>query len=61
MKKSECGLRIRVDDRLRRDFIAACKDKDQTAAQVIRSFMRRVVETNPSAMQEDLFLNENEL
>ena len=56
MEKSESGLRIRVSDRLRQDFIAACRAGDQTAARVIRSFMRKFVETKAPVRQEDLFL-----
>lgn len=41
---SEVGLRIRLDDRLRHDFITACKSQDTTAAQVLRAFMRAYVE-----------------
>jgi len=39
----EAGLRIRVDDTLRRDFIEACKANDTTAAQVLRACMRSYV------------------
>lgn len=42
----EVGLRIRVDDVLRREFISTCKMRDTTAAQVLRAFMRSYVETN---------------
>lgn len=49
------GLRIRVDDRLRRDFISACKLNDQTASQVLRAFMREYVETTLDTKQQPLF------
>lgn len=42
----EVGLRIRLEDDLRREFIATCKSKDSTAAQVLRSFMRTYIEQN---------------
>lgn len=41
---NEVGLRIRVDDALRRDFIETCKLQDTTAAQILRAFMRSYVE-----------------
>lgn len=41
---AEAGLRIRVDDALRRDFISTCKSQDTTAAQVLRAFMRSYLE-----------------
>ena len=40
----DTGLRIRVDDALRQNFIEACKSRDTTAAQVLRAFMRAYVE-----------------
>lgn len=42
---TEVGLRIRVDDGLRRAFISTCKANDMTAAQVLRAHMRSFVET----------------
>jgi hypothetical protein len=51
----DAGFRIRVDDSLRAEFIAACKRQDRTAAQVLRDFMRRFVEDTPRAAQKDLF------
>lgn len=49
------GFRIRVDDVLRADFIAACKRKDRRAAQVLRVFMHRNVEEREVAFQVELF------
>jgi hypothetical protein len=49
----ESGFRIRVDDGLRRDFIAACRQRDLTAAQVLRGFMRHFVERTGHALQTD--------
>jgi antitoxin component of RelBE/YafQ-DinJ toxin-antitoxin module len=40
---AESGLRIRIDDDLRTQFIQACRDNDLTAAQVLRAFMRQYV------------------
>lgn len=51
----EVGLRIRVDEALRRSFIGACKAQDKTAAQVLRAFMRSFVEHHDDAEQGQLF------
>ena len=51
----DAGFRIRVDDSLRAEFIAACKRRDRTAAQVLRDFMRRYIEGQEEAVQGDLF------
>ena len=53
---TETGLRIRVDDSLRRDFIEVCKSNDTTAAQVLRACMRSYLEEHaPSSGQGQLF------
>ncbi|RYD90665.1 MAG: hypothetical protein EOP50_15600 [Sphingobacteriales bacterium] len=50
------GLRIRVDDALREDFLRTCKAQDFTAAQVLRGFMRNYVEQHGDKVrQPDLF------
>lgn len=49
---TEVGLRIRVDDGLRRDFIATCKTQDTTAAQVLRAFMRGYIEEHGAAVRQ---------
>lgn len=52
----EIGLRIRVDDTLRREFIETCKAQDTTAAQVLRAFMRAYVsQQGLAARQTQLF------
>lgn len=54
--KMEAGLRIRIDPELRDDFIKACRQRDVTAAQVLRSFMRDfVAKARLEAPQGDLF------
>jgi hypothetical protein len=40
----DAGLRIRVEQQLRDDFVAACRKMDIPAAQVLRQHMRAVVE-----------------
>jgi antitoxin component of RelBE/YafQ-DinJ toxin-antitoxin module len=51
----ESGLRIRVENDLREMFLAVCKKEDQTAAQVLRAFMRSYIEQRTGATQPDLF------
>lgn len=41
---AEAGLRIRVDDDLRREFIETCKSEDLTASQVLRAYMRSYIQ-----------------
>lgn len=41
---AESGMRIRIDDDLRSEFIQTCRGNDQTAAQVLRAFMRQYIE-----------------
>jgi antitoxin component of RelBE/YafQ-DinJ toxin-antitoxin module len=50
---AENGLRIRIDDDLRTEFIQMCRGNDQTAAQVLRAFMRQYVESGktPNSMR----------
>jgi hypothetical protein len=49
------GLRIRVDLKLRQEFIDACRGQDRLAAQVIRDFMRAFVADHYQASQPTLF------
>ena len=39
----ESGLRVRVDEQLKAEFIDACRNNDLTAAQVIRKYMKDYV------------------
>lgn len=49
---SDIGLRIRVDDQLRHDFLESCKAQDTTAAQVLRCFMRSYVEEHGDKIRQ---------
>ena len=40
----DSGMRIRVEQQLREDFLAAFKNDDVPAAQVIRRFMKKYIE-----------------
>lgn len=55
----ESGFRVRVNEGLRQDFLAACRANDLTASQVIRRFMKDYVqrELPSSDRQQDLFIN----
>ena len=60
MKTKDAGLRIRIDRELRDAFIAACREEDRPAAQVLREFMSDYVRgsralkerTGPAARRE---------
>lgn len=54
----DVGLRIRIEERLRRDFVNLCRRQDKSAAQVLREFMRTYVEENMAAVQGSLFPRE---
>ena len=56
----DTGLRIRVDDSLRRDFIETCKGSDTTAAQVLRGFMRWYVERHGIGVRQPSLFDEYE-
>lgn len=45
----DSGLRIRVERELRDKFLALCREQDRPAAQVIREFMRRYIDTSAVA------------
>ena len=48
----DAGLRIRVEDSLRRDFVETCKSRDTTGAQVLRGFMRWYVERHGMGVRQ---------
>ena len=51
----ESGLRVRVEEGLRKAFIEACRLEDQTASQEIRKFMRDYVKAHSNQQQFALF------
>jgi hypothetical protein len=57
MDKS-AGFHVRIDPRLRRDFVSACRTQDRTAAQVLRDFMRDYISQHYADQQEILFAEE---
>ena len=58
----ESGFRVRVDEKLRQEFLEACRGKDLTASQVIRAFMRTYVEeSSRSRLQNDLFVSSSDV
>jgi len=44
MKPKDSGMRIRVEKELRDAFVRSCRDQNQTAANVLRDFMRTYTE-----------------
>jgi len=54
----DAGLRVRVDDTLRRSFIEVCKARDTTAAQVLRAFMRWYVEKHGEGVYQPSLFDE---
>lgn len=53
MKKQDAGLRLRVERRLREEFVDACRADGVPAAEVLRTFMRQYVQKKTA--QRDLF------
>lgn len=58
LRMKSAGFRIRVEPDLREAFVDACQANDQSAAQVLRSFMRRYVEDGDISRQGQLFAAE---
>lgn len=52
------GLRIRVDDDLRQEFLETCKTQHRPAAQVLREFMRSFVKKHKSDSSSDTLVTE---
>lgn len=55
--EDEVGLRIRMNERLRKDFLGTCKARDTTAAQVLRAFMRAYVEEHGASVRQGQLFN----
>ena len=49
------GLRIRIEPQLRKAFVDACQANHQSAAQVLRTYMRQYVSRYEALQQGDLF------
>lgn len=56
MHMKESGMRIRLEPELRQEFMKVCREADQTAAQVIRGFMRSYIEQSRLNKKNELFL-----
>ena len=48
MKEKDAGMRIRVERKLRDEFLMMCREQDRPAAQVIREFMRDYIAAKKS-------------
>ena len=55
MPEQKDEIKVRLDADLKRAFQLACRDRDMTASQVIRRFMRRYVAAHASGSQVGLF------
>jgi hypothetical protein len=53
--RESSGLRIRLDAKLRQEFLDACRTQDRTAAQVLRDFMRKYVAQHYKEQQISFF------
>lgn len=54
--KKDKGLRIRIEEELREEFLAACRAQDKSAAEVLREFMRAYVIRQAGGKQTELFM-----
>ena len=54
MATKDKGLRIRVDQELREELLAACHAEDKSASQVLREFMREYARRYRQAAHQDL-------
>jgi len=52
--KNDSSLQIRLNSRLRAEFIGRCRLRERTAAQVLREFIKEYVDENQSD-QHDMF------
>ena len=55
----DAGMRIKVEQKIRKDFIAACQSDHIPAAQVLRQFMRdfiQIKKNNVKAIERKNFL-----
>ncbi len=53
--KKDVGLRIRVEKELREAFLNACRKDGNSAAQVLRNYMRRYADYDDTERQGELF------
>ena len=54
MAKKSSAYRLRIDEELHQQFLAACRGEDRPAAQVLREFMREFVAEHQSHKQQTL-------
>ena len=59
MARKNVAFKMRVEEELRREFIETCQAEDLKAAQVVRQFMRKYVDTHKKAFQGSLFPEES--
>lgn len=51
----DAGLRIRIENDTRRDFVDACRAEGKVASQVLREFIRDYIGSHSRTQQPDLF------
>lgn len=57
----DAGLRIRLEPKLRDEFIQTCHERHVSAAQVLREFMRHYVKCNMANKETDSSSTKNKL
>jgi uncharacterized protein YnzC (UPF0291/DUF896 family) len=55
MARKDVAFKIRIEEKLRQEFLEVCRSEDLTAAQVVRRFMREYIDQHRGAMQQSLF------
>jgi len=61
MAAKDKGMRIRVEQELREEFLEVCQREGKPAAQVLREFMRNYVAQHQSNLQPSLFFDDNNI
>ncbi len=55
MMRKNVGLNLRIERELRDEFLEVCRRDGESAAAVIRRFMRQYVATRATPAQQDMF------
>ncbi len=55
MSRKDVGLNLRIERELRDEFLEVCRREGESAAAVIRRFMRQYVANRATPAQQDLF------
>lgn len=60
MPVKDAGIRVRVERKLRKAFVDACRAQSLPASDVLRDFMRGYAERHQNGLQGNLFLKRAE-